>query len=297
MDFVKNNDKEHNTMESAAHHTEPHIPQVPALWELSVVIAATVVFVILVSVVFFLFSLKYSVKTEFLLAEGLLIIPAVIYVIIKKYSLREIFRFNRVNGREMRFAVVVGISLILIINYVENLLRLIPFPEEFTKQKQLFEQGLLDTLIITNIYDFIIITAAVVVIAAAAEEMLFRGFIQRTFEHKLPLFWAITITALLFTFLHPFSVIPILPLAVILGIISWRSRSIIPSIIIHGINNGLSLYALNTNPELQADPSKGVEVSLPVVIISIVIFVVSFRYYFIMSGQSEEVEDAVFKDE
>jgi membrane protease YdiL (CAAX protease family) len=274
-----------------------YIPNIPTLKELSLVLLATIGIMILAAVSFIILSLKYSIETEFLLTEVLLVVPALIFTTTKGYSIPEIFRLHSVKGREMRFAVISGVALILIINYIENLLQLIPLPEKFIEQKQLFEQGLFELLRITNLYNGVIIIAAVVIVAGLAEEMLFRGFIQRTFEHKVPAFWAIAVTAVIFTGLHPFSLIPILLLAGVLGIISWRSNSIVPAVIIHCANNGLSLYALNTNLEIQTDPIKGVEISFPVFAISVVIFILSFRYYFLESAQTDKDTDESHTDE
>jgi hypothetical protein len=62
---------------------------------------------------------------------------------------------------------------------------------------------------------------------------------------------AIFFSALIFAIVHlnPWWMMQILVLGVILGLLAWRSNSIIPGILVHSINNGLALLMLNIKPE------------------------------------------------
>ena len=84
---------------------------------------------------------------------------------------------------------------------------------------------------------------AVVVMAPIGEEVVFRGFLQKFLEE----YWrditrAVLITSLFFAMIHfnPYWTIQIYLLGVILGFLSWKTKSVIPSIILHGINNGMA---------------------------------------------------------
>ncbi len=80
----------------------------------------------------------------------------------------------------------------------------------------------------------------VAVIAPLLEEFLFRGWMQRTLERRTTPWRAIAITAATFGLVHVdlFG----LPLRVAFGVASgylaWRTRSILPSVVLHGAYNG-----------------------------------------------------------
>ena len=109
---------------------------------------------------------------------------------------------------------------------------------------------------------YIFLFLAVVIMAPIGEEMVFRGFLQKFLEqHWKDITRAVLVSSLLFAMIHfnPFWTIQIYLLGVILGFLSWKTNSIIPSIILHSMNNGiafiltifedsdLSIYLYNEN--------------------------------------------------
>ena len=91
---------------------------------------------------------------------------------------------------------------------------------------------------------FIFLFLAVVVMAPIGEEIVFRGFLQKFLEeHWKDITRAVLITSLIFAMIHfnPYWTIQIYLLGVILGFLSWKTKSIIPSIVLHSLNNGISL--------------------------------------------------------
>ena len=96
---------------------------------------------------------------------------------------------------------------------------------------------------------------AVVVMAPIGEEIVFRGFLQKFLEE----YWkditrAVLVTSLFFAMIHfnPYWTIQIYLLGVILGFLSWKTKSVIPSIILHSINNGMA-FILTVSDEYNVD--------------------------------------------
>jgi len=266
---------------------------VPSVSETFIVLMITVAFIILTTFLFFTLSRVFDLDpSSFLLIEALIIVPAFIFGKVKGYSLRRIFRMNSINARQLMVTIVIGISLILVINalenWMQNLLQSSSQPEWYQDMKANVELGILRSLTINSVYRFFSTVIAVVLFAAVGEEMLFRGFIQQTFENRMSKGWSVFLTAFMFAILHPFSLIPIMVLAVILGVMSLRSNSIFPTIIIHGMNNGISLAALNVRDTIQSNPGEAISVSPVLLLFSLLILIVSFKYYLrITSGQEE----------
>ncbi|MCO6044952.1 CPBP family intramembrane metalloprotease [Aeoliella sp. ICT_H6.2] len=92
--------------------------------------------------------------------------------------------------------------------------------------------------------------AFVVLIALAPgfiEEMLFRGYIQRRLLKRWSPFWSIATSSVLFGLAHvtPHAIALALPLGLWLGVIAWRTGSIIPTIVCHAfVNGGVNIWRL-----------------------------------------------------
>ena len=88
---------------------------------------------------------------------------------------------------------------------------------------------------------------AIVVVAPMVEEILFRGLMFGALEKRLPISVVIVVSALLFALAHLqiSYIVPIFCMGVVLGWIRWKSGSLGPSMLIHSLNNGLSLLFLN----------------------------------------------------
>ena len=87
--------------------------------------------------------------------------------------------------------------------------------------------------------------------AGIFEEMLFRGFLLYSFERQMDVTKAVVLTALMFAFIHyiwiiwPWFIIEITMLGIVLGVLSWKSKSIYPAVSVHILNNLISIYYTN----------------------------------------------------
>ena len=77
------------------------------------------------------------------------------------------------------------------------------------------------------------------------EEVLFRGFALRSLEKTLGSKWAILITAFAFAIVHLDFVrlIPTFALGLAFGVVAVKTGSILPSILLHVLNNSIALFA------------------------------------------------------
>lgn len=266
--------------ESSARELSLKIPSIP---EMLLVLLFTGGFLFAVTVVFFVVSVYVQMDTEIMLLESLIIIPAFLYVKFRGYSISRVFRFNSITRQQLTASVVIGISLVVMINSFEGWMETIPKPEWYSGLKSQFESGLVESLSVDGIYSFVILFLSVVVFAAVFEEMLFRGFIQQSFENRISPAMAIALTAVMFSILHPFGFLPILLLAVVLGFLSMASNSVFPAIVIHALNNGISLFALNRSDGITEDPAQGIGVPFYIAALALVALYFSLKYYYTIS--------------
>lgn len=174
---------------------------------------------------------------------GLIIVPLV-YVKSKNLSYKQIFRWYSVPVHIVIWSFIIGLSISIIGDELDRLISIIiPAPE--------FLGEISEALKINSIADFIILFFGAVIAAAFIEETIIRGFLQQSLEAYQDVTRAVIYSSLAWTIIHGviYWAIQIFLLGIILGILAWRSNSIIPSFIGHAITNGVSLLFYNIDQE------------------------------------------------
>src|SRR5262249_4792921 len=93
-------------------------------------------------------------------------------------------------------------------------------------------------------------------LAAMCEEIAFRGFILTGLRQRFNAWTAILISSLLFALYHMnvFQALPAFVLGVVLAILTVRSESVLPSMLLHFLNNGAVIgIALLPRGEVSAE--------------------------------------------
>ena len=167
-------------------------------------------------------------------------LPVIAYLRYKGLSISEHLRINKISSNTFVAIVLISIGFIIIIDELDRIVyTLFGAPE--------YLQDLVEQLKITSIYSGFIIIVTTAILAPIVEEMLFRGYLQKVLEDS----WgditkSILVTSLFFALIHlnPYWIVQIYILGMLLGYLSWRTNSILPGIILHGLNNGFAV-ALN----------------------------------------------------
>jgi membrane protease YdiL (CAAX protease family) len=176
-----------------------------------------------------------------LLGEIFIIVPAAIYVFSKKLDVKKIFRLHPISQKVFISSIALGIIAFILIDAMDRLIATyFPMPQE-----QL--DFLTELLTITSFADGIFIFLSAVIFASIAEEMFFRGLVQRNLELYSDPAMTMVFVSVFFALTHlSFEVaLQILILGLLLAYTSWKALSIYPAIIIHALNNSLSLLLLN----------------------------------------------------
>lgn len=175
------------------------------------------------------------------IGEICIVAPTLLYVIRKKYDFKSVFRFNPIDKKTAMLSIVLGFAITILTDELDRLIGLV------VKMPPEFEQFIFDILKADSLYEGVMLFIAAVLMAGIVEEMLFRGLLQQSLERRLGVANGLFFSAMLFAFIHfnPWWMMQIIALGVVLGIMAWRSNSIIPSILVHCINNAASLVLLN----------------------------------------------------
>lgn len=142
-------------------------------------------------------------------------------------------------GRAVAWIVVLVLAILAVDNLYQYVITVLHL------QLQTNDQVLLAESKNAPLSTYAILLVAVFV-APICEEIFFRGFVFTGLHQKMPLPWAIVLSALIFALAHAdpgsFAVLFIIGLA--LAFLRWRTRSLWPGIILHLINNGLGALAI-----------------------------------------------------
>lgn len=182
-----------------------------------------------------------GLKLSLIVGELCLLLIPLVYINIKNYPIREIFRWRKVPLNILLVSVPVGLGLSIVMDELDRLLQLIfPMPEELN-------QEIIKTMTVTSGLDLLLLIFSAVILAAVVEEAIFRGFLQQSIEEHADVTQAVIFSGLAWAFIHlnPYTITQLFVFGFFLGFISWRTGSIIPAIICHGINNLLALIYYN----------------------------------------------------
>ncbi|MEJ5262715.1 MAG: CPBP family intramembrane glutamic endopeptidase [Ignavibacterium sp.] len=106
----------------------------------------------------------------------------------------------------------------------------------------------------SNIPELLLVVLVVAVVPAVSEEVMFRGFIQRSFELKIKPFIAAFLTAIFFSLYHfnPYGLIPLAVLGFYFGFAAYTSRTLLIPVLLHFLNNftAVMLYFIIGSEEL-----------------------------------------------
>jgi membrane protease YdiL (CAAX protease family) len=234
------------------------------------------IFTIFISLVISLLSEGDAFSSNrwyFILTELAILAPAIVYFRWRKRTLLEHVRLVQVNRKVILASVLIGVGISILGDATDRIIQMYVETPEFI-------QGLTELFIINNTWDAFGIIGGVVFVAGVVEEMIFRGLLQKTLEERLPSTTsAILISSGIFTLLHsnPWWLLQIFFIGITLGYVAYRSKSIIPAIIIHMINNGFALIVLNTGESTVRWYSWGYQVSPIIVVLGGVLFYYGIR--------------------
>jgi len=160
----------------------------------------------------------------------------------------------------------------------------------FDSLNELVEKTYGNLITAHSVFEGLLVVVVIAAVPAICEEVMFRGFIQRSFEFKLKPFWAAIITAVFFAVYHfnPYAVVPLIVLGFYFGFAAYISNSIFVPMTLHFLNNfaAVMLFFIFGDDEL-IKSTPNADIDLPstfgsffvLLILFLGILVVIKRYY------------------
>ena len=184
---------------------------------------------------------KLYLYISFFIGQGVILVPPIYFLTIKKKPILESLRIKTVSLPTIKNTFIFSAGILIAFDTLDRIIhKFIPPPEYIIDLGEIMRPD--------STLGYIFLFLAVVIVAPIGEEIVFRGFLQKFLEE----YWkditrAVLVTSLFFAMIHfnPFWTIQIYLLGVILGFLAWKTKSVIPSILLHIVNNGSAFILTN----------------------------------------------------
>ena len=175
---------------------------------------------------------------SFIIGQGFMLVPLFWFLRSRKEPFAERLRIRFVSSNVIISTIYLSFGIIILSDELDRIIQVfLPAPEYILDLNGLLQPE--------SIIGFFLLFIAVVIIAPLGEELLFRGFLQQILEkHWKDVTKAVLVTALFFAMIHmnPYWFIQIYILGILLGFLAWKTKSVIPPLILHGINNAMAMF-------------------------------------------------------
>lgn len=217
-----------------------------------------------------------TLKIFITIGEMVLILIPIAFVKMRNLSFRKIFRWNPIPGHLLLWSFIIGVGMSIVGDELDRLVNIIiPAPE--------FLGRITQALQINSTADFLLLVLGTVVVAALIEESLIRGFLQISLEKYQDVTRGVIYASLAWTIIHGmvYWAIQIFLLGIILGLLAWRTNSIVPSTIGHATINATALFFYNVDQdELARVYLWGNHVSPLVLILGVLAVIVGIKKFY-----------------
>lgn len=176
-----------------------------------------------------------EVYSGLLITEYIIILlPNLLYLKLRGFSLKEVLKLNPINLKQIIYITLImifsypiavflnAVVLIIINNFSDILPTAVPIP--------------------TNLLEYFLGMFVIALAPGICEEVMFRGTMKSSYD-RLGYIKSIIITAVLFGVFH-FNIMNLVGpifLGIILGVLVYKTNSLLASILAHTLNNGIAL--------------------------------------------------------
>ena len=175
---------------------------------------------------------------SFIIGQGFMLVPLFWFLRSRKEPVAERLRIRFVSSDVIISTIYLSFGIIILSDELDRIIQtFLPAPDYILDLNGLLQPE--------SIMGFFLLFIAVVIIAPLGEELLFRGFLQQVLEkHWKDVTKAVLVTALFFAMIHmnPYWFVQIYILGILLGFLAWKTKSVLPPLILHGINNAMAMF-------------------------------------------------------
>lgn len=207
--------------------THKPLPRTPSLWIVNTFLLLGLFFIIVVG--------RYGdALPQFvasILGEGFLALAVIALVRLERLPIRETLRLRWPGWQPVALSVILALGVWIVgvtISLTLSLLLGYTAPTSPDAYPQ-------------TPWDALLMLTATMVAAPVCEEIMFRGYVQRAYDR-----WGagggIVICSAIFALYHLrfLGLLGLAPIALMLGLVAWRSGSLVPGMVMHAVYNGMA---------------------------------------------------------
>jgi hypothetical protein len=200
----------------------------PATWEATLLVSVLLVGLIVVAGILTIF---FNLTVVLVLGQLLFAVPALLWIAIRRFPLQATLRLYPISARTALWSVLIGLACWPVAAGASALL-----------EKPLSLIGPPPTIPLpTNWGESLAYAFTFIVLAPLTEEPIFRGFVLQAWLRRGSVV-GIILAGFLFGLMHA-QITPVLPitvLGIVLGLLAYRSQSILSSILAHASFNSVA---------------------------------------------------------
>lgn len=197
----------------------------PATWEANLLAGITMVMLIVSAGIL---SIFFKLSVVLIMGQLLVIVPTLLWITIRRIPLQATFRFYPIPARTALWSILIGFACWPVVAGMSILL-----------EKPLLLIGPYPALPLpSNWVESAAYAITFIVLAPLTEEPIYRGFILQAWLRR-GMWVGIVLSGFLFSLLHS-QIAPLLPLTLlglVLGLLAYRSQSVLSSILAHASYN------------------------------------------------------------
>ena len=240
-----------------------------------------------------------------------ILLPA---LVLAKAFFTDVTSFLRVKRTDYREIALFTIGIVILSLLTQNYLYIQNvFIEELAKQSafvkniktfldalnEMVDKSYGDLLKVNNLFDLFLVITVISVTPALCEEVMFRGYIQRSFEFRFSPVVSAFITALFFGLYHfnPYGFVPLTALGFFFGYAAYKTGSIVVPMFLHFVNNftAVTLYIIFGNEEL-LNSAATPHMDMKVVLYGFVLLVFIFAIYILLMNRFYDKVETTMED-
>jgi membrane protease YdiL (CAAX protease family) len=179
----------------------------------------------------------------------LIFLPTMVLARLLSKDQKGVFPLRLPSWRESVSAVIALFSLQWMFEayvYVQDSLAIPEFLRKLIDPiRQMMEQMMKALIHSNTVPEFAYVVLVVALVPCVVEEFLFRGLIQKSFDRVMSPLMSAVLTGTIFGLFHlnPFEAVPLIGIGCFLGILRYRSASIVLPVLMHFLNNLLAVIA------------------------------------------------------
>ncbi|MDE3236118.1 MAG: CPBP family intramembrane metalloprotease [Bacteroidota bacterium] len=238
-----------------------------------------------------------------LIASGIMFfVPAIAFaLVVSRRPFQYLGYSKQLTQKQLLYVIAMAVVAMALSGALSELNQLVPVSKtmavKFKKMEDDYNSQVVSIAVMKSFKDYLLVLSIIAIAPAIFEETLFRGGLQQLLTRWTKNVWvSVLITSILFSAVHIsfYGFLPRMGLGIVLGLIFYYGKNIWLNILLHFINNGISVTVLYLSTKDGKIAKDAMDDSFPLYIgvVAIALLYVLFKKFKEESALLPEPSDA-----